>query len=513
MGTSVAIVTGPLSGLLARRARRAMLAMLAVLALLALLASLIAPSTARAQALGAVLASDYNSSAHVHGLQMSSPYAVTGDGEPVYHDAVARWHDGLLYVVNRGGADNVQVLDPAQGFATIRQYSLGLGRNLQDIGFASDGTAWVSCYDTAELLHVDPQTGDILHVVSTAPFADADGLPETGWLLVQDDVVYVSCQRLDRDGWYAPVGDSYLLVLDHATRQWVDADPSLPGPQGILLSAPNPYGRIVADGGRLLVACVGWYGVQDGGVDVIDPAARVSLGLEVTEAALGGDLVGLDTDAHGRFVVVTDADWTTHVKTYQPGTPGEPAGPISVVHAGTGYDHADLACDGDFQLFVASRELGHAGLRVFDTATGAELTTAPVSTGLPPALLAIPRTDGPVGVGDDLSGGGGPGDAGLPPALLSMAAPWPNPANPATRVALSAPAGATVALRVIDLRGRLVRAATVTADGSGRAQWSFDGRDARGRDLPSGVYRCVAELAGSGGSLAGFAARSLTIVR
>ena len=484
-----------------------------------LVALLTIPSAARAQSLGAVLASDYNSSAHVHGLQMSSPYAVTGPGEPVYHDAVARWHDGLLYVVNRGGADNVQVLDPAQDFATVRQFSLGLGRNLQDIGFASDGTAWVSCYDTAELLHVDPQTGDILHVVSTAAFADADGLPETGWLLVHDDVVYLGCQRLDRDGWYAPVGDSYLLVLDHATRQWLDADPSLPGAQGILLGAANPYGRIVVDGDRLLVACVGWYGVQDGGVDVIDPAARVSLGLEATEAELGGDLVGLDTDAHGRFVVVTDADWTTHVKTYQPGAPGEPAGPITVIHAGSGYDHADLACDGDFQLFIASRELGHAGVRVFDTATGAELTTAPVGTGLPPALLAIPRTDGPVGVGDDLAGGGV-----VPSAALTMAAPWPNPANPATRVALSAPAGATVALRVIDLRGRLVRSATVTADGSGQATWSFDGRDARGRDLPSGVYRCVAELAGGGGasagggaagggSLAGFAARSLTIVR
>ncbi len=481
------------------------------------------PSGAAAQELGAVLATDYNASAHVRSLGLDDPWPVGDHGEPVYHDAVARWHDGQLWVVNRGGADNVQVLDPAQGMQTVRQFSLGLGRNLQDIGFAADGTAWVSCYDTAELLHVDPDAGEVLHVVSTAAFADADGLPETGWLLVRDGQVYVSCQRLDRDGWYAPVGDSALLVLDHATRTWVDCDPDLPGVQGIRLAAPNPYGQIVPWQDHLLVPCVGWYGVPDGGVDVIDPAARVSLGLEATEADLGGDLVDLDVDGDGRrLVVVADADWTTHVRRYPaPSAPGSPAGPASLIHSGTGYDHADLACDGDWQLFVASRELGHAGLRVFDTASGAELTSAPVGTGLPPALVVLPAAEDPVGVRDDLVGGGSgeSGESGaLPPAAVRMASPWPNPANPATSVALRAAPGSEIRLRVIDLRGRLVRTARVTADQAGHAVWTFDGRDARGRAVPSGVYRCVAEVAAGEagaprGRLAGFAARSLTIVR
>jgi len=500
---------------------------------------------AAAQEIAAVLATDYNATAHVRTLALADPWPVGGHGEPVYHDAVGKWHGGLLYVVNRAGADNVQVLDPAQAMDTVAQYSLGLGRNLQDIGFASDGTAWVSCYDTAELLHVDPATGDILHVVSTAAFADADGLPETGWLLIHDDRVYLSCQRLDRDGWYAPVGDSYLLVLDHATRQWVDCDPALPGPQGILLSAPNPYGDIVVAGDRLLLGCVGWYGLQDGGVDVIDPTGLVSLGLEITEVELGGDLVDLDIDGDGRrCVVVADSDWRTRVKSYLPGSaPGEPAGPVTTLHSGTGYDHADLACDGDFQLFVADRRVSNPGLRVFDTVSGAQLTSAPVGTGLPPALVMIPRVTDPVGVPDGPGGPGDPGDPGgaSPPALtavLTMSAPWPNPANPATTIALRAPAGAEITLRVIDLRGRLVRTARITADPAGDARWTFDGRDHAGRAVPSGVYRCVAELRGGGagagvgagaeagggessgrsagargGMASGFAARSLTLVR
>jgi len=59
----------------------------------------------------------------------------------------------------------------------------------------------------------------------------------------------------------------------------------------------------------------------------------------------------------------------------------------------------------------------------------------------------------------------------------------------------------------VDLRGRVVRRARVTADAVGQGVWSFDGRDQQGRAVASGVYRCVLQTP------AGFAARSLTIVR
>ncbi|MEZ4389083.1 MAG: hypothetical protein R3D98_16175 [Candidatus Krumholzibacteriia bacterium] len=299
---------------------------------------------ARAQSQGAVIATDYATTAYVAGLGLAAPWAVGPvPGEPVYNDAVARWHAGLLYVVNRGGADNVQVLDPAQGFDTVRQFSLGLGRNLQDIGFATDGTAYVSCYDTAELLHIDPATGQLLQVISTAGFADADGLPETGWLLVHDGRLFLNCQRLDRDGWYAPVGDSYLLVLDTATNQWLDADPATPGTQGIRLGATDPITPIQRRDGRLYVGCVGYYGVNDGGVAVVDPVTLAPLGLEITEAVLGGDLVSLAVTGETRHLIVSDGSWVTHVMEYLPGHMP------TTVASGAAYDHADLAWDGGFQ--------------------------------------------------------------------------------------------------------------------------------------------------------------------
>ena len=446
-------------------------------------------ATAGAQTHGVVITTDFTSAGSVGLMAMSEPWTVTADLAAVHPDATGRWHEGLVYIVNRAGADNVEVLDPADQLAVVRQFSLGLGRNLQDIAFRADGTAYVSCYDTAELLHVDPQTGAILDVISTAAFADADGLPETGRLHLRGERLFVTCERLDRDSWYAPVGDSYLLVLDTVGGDWVDCDATLPGVQGILLAAPNPYTEIVADGGLLLVGCNGYYGVLDGGVDAIDPVALVSLGLEVTESELAGDVVELAGGPDGRrHVIVSSTSFVTSVQAYRVG------GGIQTVTTGTAYDHAHLAWDGDALLFVADRALGAAGVRVFDAASGTELTTAPIGTGLPPARIVLPAPAA-VPVAD------------LPPASLSLAPPWPNPANPLTRLAFRAPADAAVTLRLVDLRGRLLRREALRADGEGRGTWVFDGRDRHGRPVASGTYRCVIE--GDGG----FAARSLTIVR
>jgi hypothetical protein len=447
-------------------------------------------AAASAQDRGAVIVGDYASTAYVTGIGVDAPWPVAPlPGEPVYHDAVARWHDGLVWVVNRGGADNIQVLDPAQGFDTVRQFSLGLGRNLQDIAFADDGTAYVSCYDTAELLHVDPQTGQVLQVISTAAFADQDGLPETHRVLVHGARLFVSCQRLDRDSWYSPVGDSWLLVLDLATSAWIDCDPTLPGVQGVRLVGTNPATTIQEAGGALLVGCVGFYGMQDGGVDVVDPEALVSLGQEITELELGGDLVDLEATGGTRHVIVADPTWVTRVLRYAPGNGAQD------VHVGTGYDHAGLAYDGDFQLFVADRGLSDPGLRVFDVASGSELTSGSViATGLPPMLVVLPPA-GVVGVGE------------VPAASLTVAPPWPNPANPLTQVAFRAAPGQVARLSVVDLKGRVIRRDRVAVADDGRGAWAFDGRDHDGRQVPSGVYRCVVQTD------TGFAARSFTVVR
>jgi endonuclease I len=64
----------------------------------------------------------------------------------------------------------------------------------------------------------------------------------------------------------------------------------------------------------------------------------------------------------------------------------------------------------------------------------------------------------------------------------------PNPFNPATTISFSLPARMDVDLAVYDVNGRLVQrlASGSFAGGSHRVEWC--GRDAAGRDMPSGIY-------------------------
>jgi flagellar hook assembly protein FlgD len=64
----------------------------------------------------------------------------------------------------------------------------------------------------------------------------------------------------------------------------------------------------------------------------------------------------------------------------------------------------------------------------------------------------------------------------------------PNPFNPQTVLVYELPQSGAVRLEVFDLRGRLVRTLVDGALAAGRYEVLWDGRNAQGREQPSGVY-------------------------
>jgi len=84
---------------------------------------------------------------------------------------------------------------------------------------------------------------------------------------------------------------------------------------------------------------------------------------------------------------------------------------------------------------------------------------------------------------------------------------FPNPANPGTTISYDLPRGTRVTLRVVDIRGRVVRTLVDgwRPAGSHRAFW--DGRDVTGRFVASGHYLAVSEADGRRG------VGSITLVR
>ena len=443
-----------------------------------------------------VLTGDYSQFGRLRAYSQTAPFTVSGDLATTPGDAVGRLHDGRLYVVGRGGASLLQVYDPQAGMALVREFSLGAGRNPQDIAFDTQGRAFVSCYDQAVLLRVDVNAGTVAQTYSTAAFADADGLPETAWMLARGDRLFIACQKLDRANWYTPTGPGALLVFDMATGQWIDANPALPGTQPITLAGGNPYTRIEALGvggrERLRVGCVGGYGALDGGIDEIDPEALASLGFVVTEAQLGGDLSAfVSAGPQNVWAIVAD------VTTYDTNLVRWQGGPSHTTpRAGSGFVFADVAWDGGCCVFLADRTPAADGLRAFDACTGAPLNATPVATGLPPFSFVMASD---------------PVAAPAPPApvaaTLRVGAPFPNPCNPAARFDVEGPAGQAVDVTVVDLAGRALAGRRLELGAGGSGVFTFDGRDARGRALPAGVYRVVVRGA------TGTAARSVTLLK
>lgn len=450
-------------------------------------ALLLAAASASADPLAWIVTTDYSTFGRVRALDGSDPVAVSGDLATIPGDAVGRHHGGLVYIVGRGASGVLQVYDPAAGFSLLREFSLGAGRNPQDVAFDAAGEAYVPCYDTAELLRVDTTSGTVLASYSTAAFADADGLPETSWCAADGDRLYIACQKLDRANWYGPSGPGAILVFDMAAEAWVDMDPQAAGVQPIALAGGNPYTRLHLDGATLAVGCAGWFGVADGGIELVDLAAGQSAGYAVTESELGGDVLAMVPDGGAWLSLVSDASFATGVRRSE-------AGATTTLETSTAYVHADLWLDGG-RLHILDRTTGAAGVRVIDPVTGADLGGGAVSTGLPPFMFVTPVA--------------APSAVPLPAAgaALALGPAAPNPCNPRSVIAVRGRPGSTVQVTVVDGRGRRVATAAVTTDGEGLGEYVFGGRDDGGRPLAAGVYRVVARDGGHA------AAAAVTLVK
>ncbi|MFT5233743.1 MAG: hypothetical protein ACI9UK_000693 [Candidatus Krumholzibacteriia bacterium] len=451
------------------------------------LVSLLA-ATAWAQDTGWVVTSDFSSFGRLQSFGLNDPWSVSDDFATIPGDAVGRYHDGLLYIVGRGGANLLQVYDPNAGMVLLTEFSLGSNLNPQDIAIDSAGDAYISCYDSAVLLRVDVATEQVVASYSTAIYADADGLPETAWLKIIGDTLYISCQKLDRNNFYSPTGPGSLLVFDTVNETF-----SAP----ISLVGENPYTplEVVADGTGgfdLRVGCVGFFGLNDGGVETIDTSASASLGFDVTEAVLGGDINAVVTTALGEIhTLISDGSFNTSLRKYNYASES-----LSVLLTGNGFVHAALAYDGDFQVFLADRTVGAAGMRVFDSFSGVQLTSNALATGLPPSMIILPA----------------PSQVSAVPVTplnsgLSLGAPFPNPCNPRAEIDVAGKPNAVTELSVYDLRGRRLLTQKIGLDSNGHSTWNFSGIDTEGRALPAGVYRIVAQ------NDAGLAARSVTLVK
>jgi len=445
------------------------------LALFVLLVS--AGPAAAAETRAFVVTSDF-SSGELRRIDLDT-HGVLAGAASVYSDARARWFGGLVYVVNRLGQDNLQVIDPAT-LATLHQFTTGSASNPSDVVLTSPTRAYISRYGSPDLLVMDPTTGATLNTIPLGFLADADGIPEMDHMILVGHRLFVSLQRLARPS-FAVTDTSLIAVIDTDADTVVDADPTVPGTQGIVLAGRNPVTAFGFDRAtsRLLIGCVGNFLANDGGIEWIDPIALKRGGVAITEAALGGDIGALAwNDAAHSYAIVSDASFDTHLVSWSANSGTR----LATLFTPGGFSLPDCALNDRGELYVCDSRSDATGVFVWRAGVDT-LIAGPLDTDFPPQQIAFDATSASIA-------------ATPPPAIapLALSAPWPNPARTGARFTLTLDRAATVRVEAYDLSGRRVRVLEAGSRPAGSHEVAWDLRDQGGRMLAPGLYMVRADV-------------------
>jgi hypothetical protein len=313
----------------------------------------------------------------------------------VYSDAIARFFvnpsafpNGRVYVVNRLGADSLQILAPQLGFITPTNgvISMGTGTNPQDIAFVSTNKAYVSRLASAQLVILNPTTLVPLGRVDLSSLVtpnDGDGSPEPAYMLVHNGFVYVALQHIDFTQPQLPkVANGQVVVIDPVTDSIMTV---------IELHGKNPFSEFQFSPtlNRILISSVGDFGVIDGGIEAINPDTNTAdTQFAVTEEMMGGDITAfVPVSSTKGFAIVRDTNSANFLITFDPSSGQRLTtllGPLNV-------PVPQLAINSNNEVYVAitDTETTSTGLRIFDAVTDNEITTMPLNVGQFPPVFTV----------------------------------------------------------------------------------------------------------------------------
>lgn len=331
-------------------------------------------------------------------LPVNTPRTPAKNLQVTHSDAVVRSYGGLLYVVNRLGGDNIQVVDPSDGFSVSSQFSTGQGTNPQDIVAVSATKAYVSLYqpddnrssdiDVDDVIVFNPQTGDVLKTIDLTPFTANDGerFPRASDLVKVGSKILVAVQDLG-DLALAADQPGKIVAIDTVTDTVSDS---------MVLLCRDPVAMAYSNETELLyVACADYFNLASsfGGVEVVDPATLVSLGIFATDNDLGGAPGDIEVSGGRGFLTVGTANagrdvYSTSVVSFNL----DPAASrdVRTLYEGAAYIQ-DIAVDENGRLLVGDRDPHVNGVLFLDSNTG-DVVDGPVNTGpLPSSITFIER--------------------------------------------------------------------------------------------------------------------------
>ena len=330
---------------------------------------------------------------HVDLMNLESPWGFSGKPLETGRFAVLRINGNHIYAVCP--QDNAIKRMTREPWAIDRTYNLAIETKPVDIAVVDSNRAYLTGRSATHLLRLDLSTGALTETVDLSAFADADGTPDLGDMVIFEGRLFVQIRRLNELAPGGQVAPPYLAVIDLTTETLVDVDRALPGVQALALTGTHPKRpmQIVPSLRRLFVSATG--GSFDfGGIEMIDLDGLRPMGLVIREA---DGLTGVDlgpfylVEPHRGFLAyTTDLVISSHLVEFS-----IPDGVVDEnLHTEVDFLAPVLEFDATSNsLFFPSSGFTNPGIHVFDAATGKRLTKEVIPTPGPPQDIVIWNTN------------------------------------------------------------------------------------------------------------------------
>lgn len=346
-----------------------------------------------------IVSTDFSSGGRFSMLDTSSLVALPTLSN-IHSDAVLRFFNQKIFIINRLNRDSILILNPLLGYLPLQEFSMGSGSNPQDIAVVNDNKAYVSLYNRNYLAVVDLNSGQIYKTIDLSAYSETfstgssgiDGKPEMGRMIISENILYLQLQRLDRNdvsGFPSPNSDSYILRINTITDEILGTTKTL---------YPNPFGKMqkISLGTENFIAMclparLGYISQLDGGIGALNTATAEFRNTPLySEKIAGGDILDMviKSETEG-FAYVLDSSFNKSIHRFNP-TTGEKTGILATYSSSLG-NISGLALSPSGKLFLGSAEFNNPGITVFETSNGEtrQITPTPINIGLRPFDIEI----------------------------------------------------------------------------------------------------------------------------
>ena len=338
------------------------------------------------------ISSDFSSVGKVNLLNPDTQFIVQIFAN-IHSDSVAKFQNNRLYIINRLNRDSILVLNPFNAYLPQVEFSVGKGTNPYDIEIINSSKAYISLYNSKNLLVVNPESGTFLKQIDLSTYSEQssngttgiDGLPEMAYMSRVDNSVYLTLQRLDRNdpsGIPSPNTDSLLLEFDTITDQIVKT---------YTIPIRNPISslqKLNIDGElNLIFACpnkLGFISRLDGGIVAFNTKTKsFRLSPLLTETEAQGDILDIQIKNNTEgYAFVLDSSFNKSIIEFNPNT-GKKIKNILNFSSSAG-NISGLLLTNSEKLYIGDGTFSRPSLSIFDTSRSdkVRINSSPIETNL-----------------------------------------------------------------------------------------------------------------------------------